>query len=109
MKENLNIETVYFGGGTPTAVNDEEFENIMKKIYNAFVKEKNVKEFTVECGRPDSITKKNLQSMKKYNVTRISINPQTMNDKTLKLIGRNHNSKDVIEKFNLAREWALMI
>ena len=102
-ERNLNIETVYFGGGTPTAVNNEEFELIMQEAYNAFVKGKEIKEFTVECGRPDSITKEKLETMKKFNVTRISINPQTMNDETLKMIGRGHNSKDVIEKFNLAR------
>ena len=102
-ERNLNIETVYFGGGTPTAVNNEEFELIMQEAYNAFVEGKGIKEFTVECGRPDSITKEKLETMKKFNVTRISINPQTMNDETLKMIGRGHNSKDVIEKFNLAR------
>ena len=102
-ERGLNIETVYFGGGTPTAVNNEEFELIMQEAYDAFVKGKGLKEFTVECGRPDSITKEKLATMKKFNVTRISINPQTMNDETLKMIGRGHNSKDVIEKFNLAR------
>lgn len=101
---NLNIECVYFGGGTPTSVNDEEFEETMKKIYEGFVKGKNIREFTVECGRPDSITELKLKSMKKYKVGRISINPQTMNDSTLKLIGRNHNADSVIEKFNLARK-----
>jgi oxygen-independent coproporphyrinogen-3 oxidase len=99
----LKIETVYFGGGTPTSINEEEFENIMNKIYNSFVDKRDLKEFTVECGRPDSITKKKLETMKKYNVSRISINPQTMNDKTLSLIGRNHTSSDVIEKFKLAK------
>lgn len=99
----LNIESVYFGGGTPTAVNNEEFENVMKEVYEAFVKDKNLKEFTVECGRPDSITSEKLQTMKTYDVTRISINPQTMNDDTLKMIGRGHTSAQVIEKFNLAR------
>ena len=64
----------------------------MQEVYDAFVKGKNLKEFTVECGRPDSITKEKLLTMKKFNVTRISINPQTMNDDTLKMIGRNHNS-----------------
>lgn len=103
-ERNLNIESVYFGGGTPTAVNNEEFEIVMKEAYEAFVKDKNVKEFTVECGRPDSITREKLQTMKNYEVTRISINPQSMNDDTLKIIGRGHNSNDVIEKFNLARE-----
>lgn len=102
-EKNLNVESVYFGGGTPTSVNDEEFEMVMKEIYYNFIKNSNVKEFTVECGRPDSINENKLKTMKKYNVDRISINPQTMNDKTLKLIGRNHTSEDIIEKFNMAR------
>lgn len=103
-ERNLTIESVYFGGGTPTSVNNEEFEHILKDIYNYFVHNQNIKEFTVECGRPDSITYEKLQSMKKYKVDRISINPQTMNDKTLKLIGRNHSSQDAIDTFNMARE-----
>lgn len=103
-EKGLNIETVYFGGGTPTSVNEDEFEKIMNKIYNSFVVNRNIKEFTVECGRPDSITYNKLATMKKYNVSRISINPQTMNDETLKLIGRNHTSKDVVDTFKLARQ-----
>ncbi|MDV4152232.1 coproporphyrinogen III oxidase [Clostridium sp. AL.422] len=103
-ERGLKIESVYFGGGTPTAVNNDEFEEIMKEIYNAFVENRDLIEFTVECGRPDSITLEKLQTMKNYNTTRISINPQTMNDNTLKMIGRGHSSKDVIEKFKLARE-----
>ena len=103
-ERGLKIESVYFGGGTPTAVNNDEFEEIMKEIYNAFVENRDLIEFTVECGRPDSITLEKLQTMKKYNTTRISINPQTMNDNTLKMIGRGHSSEDVIEKFKLARE-----
>lgn len=103
-ERGLKIESVYFGGGTPTAVDNEEFESIMKEIYTAFVYERNILEFTVECGRPDSITLEKLETMKKYETTRISINPQTMNDDTLKMIGRGHTSKDVIDKFNLARD-----
>lgn len=103
-EKKLNIECVYFGGGTPTAINNEQFEEVMKNINECFIRNFNVEEFTVECGRPDSITVEKLNTMKKYNVNRISINPQTMNDKTLKLIGRNHTSKDVINKFNLARQ-----
>ena len=103
-RKNLTIETVYFGGGTPTAVNNEEFEEVMSKIYNGFVKGKNIKEFTVECGRVDSITREKLESMKRYSVDRISINPQTLNDKTLKLIGRNHNTDEVYRCFKTARE-----
>ena len=103
-EKNIKIETVYFGGGTPTSVNNEEFYDILEKVYKAFVVDKNIKEFTVECGRPDSITREKLLSMKKFNVSRISINPQSMNDSTLKEIGRNHTVEDVIDKFNLARE-----
>lgn len=103
-QKNLKIESVYFGGGTPTSVSNEQFQDIMKKINDFFIEGMDVKEFTVECGRPDSITIEKLKSMKKYNVDRISINPQSMNDSTLKAIGRNHTVDDVIEKFNLARE-----
>ncbi len=103
-EKNLEIETVYFGGGTPTSVDDEQFQSVMAEIYNGFIKENNIKEFTVECGRPDTITLDKLQTMKEYDVTRISINPQTMNDETLKLIGRNHTVDDIKEKFKMARE-----
>jgi len=103
-EKKLNVESVYFGGGTPTAVNDDEFAMIMKEIHDNFIKSSNVKEFTVECGRPDTLTKNKLEIMKKCNVDRISINPQSMNDKTLKLIGRTHSSEDIKEKFKLARE-----
>lgn len=102
--KNLNVETVYFGGGTPTSVSDGEFMMVMDEIYNGFIKDGNVKEFTVECGRPDTLNKTKLQIMKDCNVTRISINPQTMNDKTLKLIGRTHSSEDIKEKFKMARD-----
>ncbi|MBE6052465.1 MAG: coproporphyrinogen III oxidase [Clostridium sartagoforme] len=103
-ERNLRIESVYFGGGTPTAVNNDEFESIMMEIYDAFVNNRDIMEFTVECGRPDSITLEKLETMKRYKTTRISINPQTMNDNTLKMIGRGHSSKEVIDKFKLARE-----
>lgn len=103
-EKNLNIQCVYFGGGTPTAINDEQFEKVMERIYNRFINGSNVQEFTVECGRPDSITLSKLNSMKRYKVHRISINPQTMNDDTLKLIGRRHSVKDVIDKYIMARE-----
>lgn len=103
-EKNLNIESVYFGGGTPTSVSDGEFMMVMDEIYNNFIKGNNVKEFTVECGRPDTLNKNKLTIMKECAVSRISINPQTMNDKTLKLIGRTHSSEDIKEKFKMARE-----
>lgn len=80
--KNLDIESIYFGGGTPTSVDDIQFENVMRHIYECFIADSNIREFTVECGRPDSITEEKLKTMKRYNVNRISINPQTMNDKT---------------------------
>lgn len=103
-EKKLQIETVYFGGGTPTAVSDLEFKDIMDNIFKAFIKDKNIKEFTVECGRPDSISKDKLMTMKNYSVDRISINPQTMNNKTLSLIGRGHTEEETINIFKLARK-----
>ncbi|MBC2581139.1 coproporphyrinogen III oxidase [Clostridium sp. DJ247] len=101
---NLKIQCVYFGGGTPTSVSDEQFEKTMQHIYESFILNNNIREFTVECGRPDSITLSKLESMKRYNVDRISINPQTMNNDTLKVIGRIHTVEDIIDKFNMARK-----
>jgi coproporphyrinogen dehydrogenase HemZ len=103
-ENNLNIECVYFGGGTPTAVNNEQFHDIMQSIHESFIASRDIREFTVECGRPDSITESKLRTMKQFNVHRISINPQTMNNETLKRIGRNHSVEDVISTYKLARE-----
>ncbi len=102
--KDLFIETVYFGGGTPTSVSDEEFYNIMSLIYKSLIKDRNIIEFTVECGRPDSISINKLKTMKDFSVDRISINPQSMNDKTLKRIGRLHSSDLVKDVYNEARK-----
>lgn len=103
MMKGKKINTAYIGGGTPTAIPLMELEKIIQAIYYRFG-QKNIKEFTVEAGRPDTITKEYLTMLYKNEVGRISINPQTMNDDTLKLIGRQHKSKDIIETFNLAKE-----
>ena len=102
-ENGLKIQCVYFGGGTPTAVTDQQFESVMNKIYSSFVEGGRIEEFTVESGRPDSLNESKLLIMKKYGVGRISINPQTMNDDTLRLIGRNHSAEDIREKFGMAR------
>jgi len=102
-EKGLRIQCVYFGGGTPTAVTDVQFESVMGRIHGNFVEGLGVEEFTVECGRPDSLNATKLLTMKKYGVDRISINPQTMNDETLRLIGRSHSAQDTREKFLLAR------
>lgn len=103
-EHDLKIHTVYFGGGTPTSVDEKQFHEVMKNIYEGFILNQGVHEFTVECGRPDSISYEKLEIMKKYAVSRISINPQSMNNETLKLIGRNHTAEDIIRVFNEARQ-----
>ena len=99
----LVVNTVYFGGGTPTAVSDDEFQSVMKAIHENFIEGRNILEFTVEAGRVDSINRQKLEIMKRYGTTRISINPQTMSDDTLRIIGRNHDSSSVLRIFDLAR------
>lgn len=96
------IETVYIGGGTPTTLTPELLEDMLKCLYE-YNDLSCVKEFTVEAGRPDTITEEKLRILKDYGVGRISINPQTMNDETLKVIGRKHSVADIIEAFYLAR------
>ena len=83
------LDTVYFGGGTPTSLSAEHLERVMEKLKATFDFSE-VKEFTVEAGRPDSITEDKLKVLLDYGVTRISINPQTMKQETLDLIGRRH-------------------
>lgn len=97
------IRTIYIGGGTPTSLNEDQLERLLVAINNSFDLP-NIEEFTVEAGRPDTITKAKLQLMKDYNVDRISINPQTMNEDTLKVIGRKHTVKDIIDKYHIARD-----
>ncbi|MBR1892468.1 MAG: coproporphyrinogen dehydrogenase HemZ [Lachnospiraceae bacterium] len=101
MKDKV-LDTIYIGGGTPTTLEPEEFRQLFERIYAKF-DTSNLIEFTVESGRADSITEDKLKVMKEYGVTRISVNPQTMNDKTLKLIGRQHNVEQVKEAFAMAR------
>lgn len=101
--KDKKLNTVYFGGGTPTALEAYQLEKLLKAVRESF-DFTYCKEFTVEAGRPDSITKEKLLVLKKYGVTRISINPQTMKQETLDIIGRRHTVADVIEKFNMARE-----
>lgn len=97
------LNTVYFGGGTPTALPAEDLDKLLEKVRATFPWEQ-VQEFTVEAGRPDSITREKFEVLKKHEVTRISINPQTMNQKTLDLIGRRHTVEMVEDAFYMARE-----
>lgn len=97
------LDTVYIGGGTPTTLEAEELDSLLNKVKEKF-DFSNVKEFTVEAGRADSITKEKLEVLKKYGVTRVSVNPQTMKNETLKFIGRQHTVEQAKEAFRLARE-----
>ena len=96
------LDTIYFGGGTPTSLPSEDIDAILCKLEQLF-DIKNVLEFTVEAGRPDSITEEKLKVLASHGISRISINPQTMNQKTLDLIGRRHTVENVKEKFHMAR------
>ena len=96
------LDTIYFGGGTPTSLPAEDIDAILCKLEQLF-DIKNVLEFTVEAGRPDSITEEKLKVLASHGISRISINPQTMNQKTLDLIGRRHTVENVKEKFHMAR------
>ncbi len=102
-KKGCTLDTVYIGGGTPTSLSAEDLECLLRKLKDTFDFSM-VREFTVEAGRPDSITREKLRVLKKYGVSRISINPQTMQQKTLDLIGRRHTVEEVKEKFIMARE-----
>ena len=97
------LDTVYFGGGTPTSLSAEELDQLLTKIETTFDLS-TVKEYTVEAGRPDSITEDKLRTLRAHGITRISINPQTMKQETLNLIGRFHTVEHVKEQFRLARE-----
>ncbi|MBO5999911.1 MAG: coproporphyrinogen dehydrogenase HemZ [Lachnospiraceae bacterium] len=97
------LDTVYFGGGTPTALSEKELDALLGKTEELF-DTGHLKEWTVEAGRPDSITEDKLKVLRDHPVTRISVNPQTMNDATLRIIGRGHTSDQTVMAFHMARE-----
>lgn len=99
----LKLETIYIGGGTPSILNSEQIKVLLTEINNDF-DTKNIKEFTFEAGRPDTIDESKLLAIKGFPVTRISINPQTFNDEVLEEIGRKHSANETIEAFELARK-----
>ena len=102
-KKSYIIRTIYIGGGTPTVLSAEQLERLLSKIGYS------VQEFTVECGRADTITKEKLDILKKYGVTRICINPQTFCETTLKRIGRKTTNRQVIDAYALALEYDFVV
>ena len=97
------LNTIYVGGGTPTALDEKNLERLLQIIHRYLPVEKTL-EFSVEAGRPDSVNEAKLKLLKDYGVTRISINPQTLVQRTLDLIGRRHDVKSVYDAYELARK-----
>lgn len=97
----LTPRAMYVGGGTPTALNEDQLKRLLARLRERFP---TVNEFTVEAGRPDTLTKGKLDAIRSNGASRISINPQTMQDRTLKVIGRDHTAKQTVEAFHMARE-----
>ena len=103
MYEGKKLQTIYMGGGTPTSLEGYQLSKILNVVKTNFDLS-DLLELTVEAGRPDSITKEKLEALKDVGVDRISINPQTMQQKTLDLIGRHHSIEDIYESYKLARD-----
>ena len=102
-RRGQTAESIYIGGGTPTSLDPEDLKAFLNKVHELFVDENTV-EFTVEGGRPETITAEKLQIIKEAGAGRISINPQSMKQRTLDLIGRRHNPEQIREAFALAKE-----
>ncbi len=106
---NFRVQSIYVGGGTPTSLPDDLFERLLDWTVESF-DGRHVEEFTVECGRPDTITPSKIESMKKFGVSRVSVNPQSMQQRTLDRIGRRHSPDDIIRAFHdlrAASDWKI--
>lgn len=103
VSKGKKLNTIYIGGGTPTTLTDVQLERLLTCIDEQFER-RHLLEYTVEAGRPDSITKEKLEVLYHHGISRISINPQTMQQKTLDIIGRNHTTEQIVTAFYLARQ-----
>lgn len=99
----LRLETIYVGGGTPTSFTAEQLSQVLGTVKKSF-KMDTLREYTVEAGRPDTITREKLDAILEGGAGRISINPQTLDNAVLERIGRAHTAEDVYRAFSLARE-----
>ncbi|MBQ0083797.1 MAG: coproporphyrinogen dehydrogenase HemZ, partial [Clostridiales bacterium] len=102
-RNGLTLKTIYIGGGTPTTLSATQLDFLLETVKLNFDTE-NLLEYTLEAGGPDTITEEKLRVIKKYGITRISVNPQTMNDNVLQVIGRKHTAKQTEEAFFTARK-----
>lgn len=105
-QRGLQPRALYVGGGTPTALTPQQLAQVLDRLAHQYP---GVREFTVEAGRPDTITREKLAVMQAAGVTRISINPQTMQDETLAVIGRDHTAQETEQVFALAREMGFAV
>ncbi|GLC89899.1 coproporphyrinogen III oxidase [Lysinibacillus piscis] len=103
-ENNMKITSIYWGGGTPTSIEAHEMDALYQTMYESFPNPETIREVTVEAGRPDTITPEKLEVLKKWGIDRISVNPQSYTDETLKAIGRHHTVQETVDKFWLARE-----
>lgn len=103
ISKEKKLNTIYIGGGTPTTLEADQLDRLLTHLEETFSYEE-IKEITVEAGRPDSITREKLEVLKRHKIPRISINPQTMQQKTLDLIGRKHTVEDILRVYAMARE-----
>ncbi|MGN7387565.1 coproporphyrinogen III oxidase [Sporosarcina sp. SAFN-015] len=106
-ERDIKITTIYFGGGTPTSIEADEMDALYKTMYDSFPHMNEVREVTVEAGRPDTITPAKIDVLKKWGIDRISVNPQSYTDETLKAIGRHHSVQETIDKFWLSRNMGM--
>lgn len=97
------LDTIYVGGGTPSSLSDTQLNRLLNAV-EEHLDLSHLREFTVEAGRPDSITREKLEVLERHGVERISINPQTMHQKTLDLIGRYHSVEQFYDCYKLARK-----
>ena len=102
-QNNIPLGSIYIGGGTPTTLNEQQLEALLTAVDTHF--DRSVcREYTVEAGRPETITEEKLRIMANHKVTRISINPQTMNDRVLEGVGRRHTAEDIVKCYEMARK-----
>lgn len=106
-EKGLPVTTIYFGGGTPTSISAKQMESLFEELQRSIHSFDQVREWTVEAGRPDTLDEEKLDLLKRWQVDRISINPQSFKEETLKLIGRHHSVEETLDKYQLARKMGL--
>ena len=103
LSQGKKLNTIYMGGGTPTTLSARQMDRVLTHLEENFCFD-DLKEFTIEAGRPDSITREKLEVIYRHGVGRISINPQTMQQRTLDTIGRHHTVEDIVRVYHMARK-----